>query len=103
MNLLRPFRAVYDWWTNLPLGYAELHVPSEASVEEVRHILRTQWAHRLPKDPRARNFRIAFLLMDHCNWQRTCGIAQQRPHVSPVKCRRCGRVCSKCGDHHGTA
>ena len=77
-----------DWWNNLPLGYAELHVPAEWSTERLRAHLRAEWRHRLPTDPRARNVRIAFLVQDHCLWQQATGTVDHRPQIPLVKCRR---------------
>ncbi len=78
------------WWINLPLGYSELHVPAEASIEEVARILRTEFRHRLPADREERELRIAVLLDQHCMWQRFTRCSDRRPVVPQRKpCRRC--------------
>lgn len=81
---------VVKWWNNLPLGYSELHVPAEASIEEVARIIRRDFRHRLPKDNAERDLRVAILLDQHCMWQRWTRCSDRRPSVPKRKpCRRC--------------
>lgn len=83
---------VVRWWNNLPLGYSELHVPAEASIEEVARIIRRDFRDRLPKDTQERNLRVQILLDQHCTWQRWTGCTDRRPNVPKRKpCRRCDR------------
>lgn len=83
---------VVKWWDNLPLGYSELHVPADASIEEVSRIIRRDFRDRLPKDTQERNDRVKVLLDQHCTWQRWTRCTDRRPNVPRRKpCRRCDR------------
>jgi len=78
------------WWCSLPLGYSELHVSAESSIEEVARIIRRDFRHRLPNDNTERDLRVAILLDAHCMWQRWTRCSDRQPNVPKRKpCRRC--------------